>query len=351
MKKFDHQIIYGELRIPRFLKGKILQVGDDGLVDAADLPQLQHVIFTQSTPSSDWEFTHDFGVDPFVTVYDDSGNNITYAVNFFADHSVVTVTTDNSPITGTVELYAFGASSPVTVTPGGSELTWQIVNSATNALVNYGYFVTTSGVNVTLPTTATLGDRIVVAGEGLWQINQRSGQTIRVGERVTTQGATGYLASTKIGDSITLISEGGSSWFGIPSPNCILTGIGNESGVINAIASTTLLPDSLVYISVVNSQLTATPAIASISSNVLFLAQGYVRKAYSSGQIAAVFQAINSIIPITGLPLWTDYYLSSTDSGNPTTTSPAELGTFSQYIGKSIPEGILYNPGTPIVRI
>jgi len=95
------------------------------------------------------------------------------------------------------------------VTAGTTQLmTWNTITSATAAIVNNGYITNnTTLVTLTLPTTATVGDIIPVAGKGTggWGIAQNFGQTIHFGTKNTTTGTGGSLASTKQYDCIELL--------------------------------------------------------------------------------------------------------------------------------------------------
>lgn len=65
-----------------------------------------------------------------------------------------------------------------------------------------------SRVTFTLPATLTNGARYIVAGLGAggWKIAQNAGQSIRVGESVTTTGTGGYVQSANSTDCIMLVA-------------------------------------------------------------------------------------------------------------------------------------------------
>lgn len=96
----------------------------------------------------------------------------------------------------------------ITITSTGSGEPWTTVAGTTQALaVNNGYYANNAGlVTLTLPTTASVGDLILVGGQGAggWLIAQNASQLIRFGSSVTTTGTGGSLASTNQYDNIVL---------------------------------------------------------------------------------------------------------------------------------------------------
>lgn len=83
------------------------------------------------------------------------------------------------------------------------------VETANTALVKNQGYVANSSSNIvfTLPVTAALGDQFEISsvGTGTFTIAQNSGQSIRFGADITTTGTGGSIASTDIGDSITVL--------------------------------------------------------------------------------------------------------------------------------------------------
>lgn len=100
-----------------------------------------------------------------------------------------------------------GAGS-ITVSAVSSDPVWSVVTADTAAVVN-GAYITNSAtiVTLTLPTTAAVGTSISVAGMGAggWKIAQNAGQSVRMGDLVTTTGTGGYLQSYGQYDSMQLI--------------------------------------------------------------------------------------------------------------------------------------------------
>jgi len=93
------------------------------------------------------------------------------------------------------------------VSPGGTYLTWQSVSTNTTLVRNNGYIVISGTISLALPTSSVLGDVIVVTLNGgtSWSITQAAGQSIRIGNAVTTTGIGGSVTSTAQGDSIMMV--------------------------------------------------------------------------------------------------------------------------------------------------
>jgi hypothetical protein len=97
-----------------------------------------------------------------------------------------------------------------------------IKNSSTVTMaVNNAYLVNNGAtlVTLTLPTTATLGDKFQVVGtsSGGWTIAQNSGQTINFGNVNTTTGTGGSLSSTNRYDQISLMCNVANTGFVVTS--------------------------------------------------------------------------------------------------------------------------------------
>ncbi|MDP1608968.1 MAG: hypothetical protein Q8L98_06620, partial [Chlamydiales bacterium] len=109
---------------------------------------------------------------------------------------------------GTVVFTAGPNSLNIDIITSGS-LTWNsVTSSSVSAAVNNGYLANNASlVTVILPSTAALFSSIAVAGWGTggWRISQNSGQAIQLGNRPTTTGTVGFLASTNQFDSVNLL--------------------------------------------------------------------------------------------------------------------------------------------------
>ena len=92
---------------------------------------------------------------------------------------------------------------------GGSELTWTEVTGTTqSASADNGYITNNESlVTITLPSTCAVGKtiRVVGKGAGLWKIAQNAGQQIIFGNKNTTIGTSGYIASLYKYDSVELL--------------------------------------------------------------------------------------------------------------------------------------------------
>lgn len=97
-------------------------------------------------------------------------------------------------------------------TPINGSTNWMSVTSITGGtLVNYnGYFSNNAAlVTYVLPVTAAIGEtyQVCTEGAGGWIITQNSGQTIRLGNSITTSGITGSLASNLPGDWVEIVCQ------------------------------------------------------------------------------------------------------------------------------------------------
>jgi len=121
----------------------------------------------------------------------------------------------NCTVTGT------GPGNTVTVNFSGQALTWEVISDATKTIVvNHGYFSNRAGrVTFTLPATAAVGERFIInslTAQG-WRIAQNALQDIRIGNQITTNGITGCLESTAIGDSIEIVCSVANTNFNVVS--------------------------------------------------------------------------------------------------------------------------------------
>ena len=89
-------------------------------------------------------------------------------------------------------------------------LAWIAIGASQNLATNVGYICNAGGaLSLALPATSAVGKQISVtlAGSTSWKITQAAGQQIQIGSNTTTAGATGYISSNLIGDTVTMICK------------------------------------------------------------------------------------------------------------------------------------------------
>ena len=95
------------------------------------------------------------------------------------------------------------------ISASGGGLTWTEVTGTTqSASADNGYITNNESlVTVTLPSTCAVGKtiRVVGKGAGLWKIAQNAGQQIIFGNKNSTSGTSGYIASLYQYDSVELL--------------------------------------------------------------------------------------------------------------------------------------------------
>jgi len=115
-----------------------------------------------------------------------------------------TITAGNTGVTIT---NGDGISGNPTITVNGGGMPATNVTGATQTLAVNNSYVTNrgGGVTYTLPSTASLGDIIIITGlSGAWSVAQNDNQSIKVGTSTSTVGVGGSIASTNASDCITL---------------------------------------------------------------------------------------------------------------------------------------------------
>ena len=109
-------------------------------------------------------------------------------------------------------------------------ITWSIITADQTAVVNNGYICNKgSALLLTLPATAVVGDSIRVTGINTalgWKIVQSANQQIFFGNQSTTLGATGFLQSAAIGDSVEMV--------------CVVAGASTVYNVISSVGNITV---------------------------------------------------------------------------------------------------------------
>lgn len=113
-----------------------------------------------------------------------------------------------APLSGGGTANFLRADGTWTSPSGGSGLTWTVITASQSAVKTNGYITNGGGlVVVTLPTTAAVGDEIIVTTINAtgWKIAQNASGYIQFGNTATTTGTGGSLQSTAIGDTLRLI--------------------------------------------------------------------------------------------------------------------------------------------------
>lgn len=129
---------------------------------------------------------------------------------------VIVGSTGATPVPATLT-----AGSGMQITNGAGAITvttmpYTSITANQTLAVSNGYFVTSGALNLALPATSVVGDKIdlCLAGGTSFSVTQAAGQSINMGNRVTTTGATGSLASSANGDFISLVcSAANTVWY------------------------------------------------------------------------------------------------------------------------------------------
>lgn len=135
---------------------------------------------------------------------------------------IVGVATSNSQM---VTIDSITGQLGAATIPSGGGFTWNTVSGTSqSAAVNNGYIANNASlVTVTLPSTASVGDIVEVAGKGAggWSIAQNSSQVIHMDGVDSTTGTGGSLSSTVRYDAVRLLCiTANTDWL-------VLSGIGN----------------------------------------------------------------------------------------------------------------------------
>lgn len=112
-------------------------------------------------------------------------------------------------ILGAAGTVTSAAGNVITVTVTGSGMTWNRIIASQALAVNNGYFCVSPGgaLSLSLPAVSAVGDEIEIALKGAtsFTVTQGAGQSIEIGNQITTVGGTGTLASTQQGDTIRMV--------------------------------------------------------------------------------------------------------------------------------------------------
>jgi len=92
---------------------------------------------------------------------------------------------------------------------GGGGLTWSAISASQTLAINDGYICISPGgaLSLALPTTSAVGSEIAIILDGAtsFTVTQAAGQSIQVGNKSSTAGVGGSIASTQQGDSISMV--------------------------------------------------------------------------------------------------------------------------------------------------
>lgn len=139
------------------------------------------------------------------------------------DLTVITPVANNINFLDGAGIAITGTGDDVTIAATATpfKITWSVIATATKTIVvNEGYFANRgAGVTFTLPATAALGDIFYVSAidAGGWTIGQSAGQSIRIGNQITTTGGGGSLASTAIGNTVCVVCSVANTGFNVIS--------------------------------------------------------------------------------------------------------------------------------------
>lgn len=90
---------------------------------------------------------------------------------------------------------------------------WNLIGAPQTLVSNQGYICTSSGsfgtLMLLLPPVSSLGDiiEITLDGAGGFTVTQGAGQSIRIGNQITTAGTSGSLMSTQQGDTLRMVCQ------------------------------------------------------------------------------------------------------------------------------------------------
>ena len=163
------------------------------------------------------------------TGVDTAGSGSTVTINasasvpttFTSDLGVATPVANNLNVIGSGGISTSGAADTLTISGTGMGISWSVITAATKTVVvQEGYFANrVGGVAFTLPATAAVGDAFAISAihAGGWSLAQNASQYVRIGNQVTNTGVAGSLASTAIGDTISVICSVANTGFQVIS--------------------------------------------------------------------------------------------------------------------------------------
>lgn len=87
---------------------------------------------------------------------------------------------------------------------------WSLIGASQTLSSNHGYICTSGGaLSLLLPPVSSLGDIIEVTldGSASFTITQGAGQSVRIGNQITTAGVGGSLATAQQGDTLRMVCQ------------------------------------------------------------------------------------------------------------------------------------------------
>ena len=104
-------------------------------------------------------------------------------------------------------------TNTLTISVSGSGMTWSTIFASQALAVNNGYICVSPGgaLALSLPAVSVLGAIIEVTLDGAtsFSITQGAGQSIRIGNQLTTAGVGGSLTTTQQGDTLRMVCQTG----------------------------------------------------------------------------------------------------------------------------------------------
>lgn len=112
-------------------------------------------------------------------------------------------------VVGSAGTTVSASGNTITIGVSGSGMTWSRITASKTLAVNNGYFCVSPGgaISLALPATSNVGDEIEIALKGAtsFTITQSAGQSIEIGNQITTVGVGGSLTSTQQGDVLRMV--------------------------------------------------------------------------------------------------------------------------------------------------